>query len=152
VGAGTGQDSLFFMTHGLDVVAADLSPRMVERCRSKGVDARVMDVLNLDFSAASFDAVYAMNCLLHVPDADLPAVLERIRAVLRPGGLFYFGAYGGSGEEGTAEQDTHDPPRFFSWRTDTHVQQVVGRFFTIVDFHVAEPDGFHFQSLTAKHL
>jgi SAM-dependent methyltransferase len=34
VGAGTGQDSLFFIAHGLEVVATDLSPVMVERCRA----------------------------------------------------------------------------------------------------------------------
>ncbi|HXL89010.1 MAG TPA: class I SAM-dependent methyltransferase [Streptosporangiaceae bacterium] len=150
VGAGTGQDSLFFIAHGLEVVATDLSPVMVERCRAKGIDARAMDVLNLDFPAASFDAVYSINCLLHVPDADLPAVLERICAVLRPGGLFYFGAYGGSGEEGIAEQDTHHPPRFFSWRTDAQARQLVGQSFRIVDFHVIESGDYHFQSLTAQ--
>jgi SAM-dependent methyltransferase len=49
VGAGTGTDSLFFQEHGLDVVAADLSPAMVASCREKGIDARVMDFLHLDF-------------------------------------------------------------------------------------------------------
>jgi SAM-dependent methyltransferase len=152
VGAGTGQDSLFFKTQGCDVVATDLSPVMVAHCRDKGIDARVMDFLTLDFPAASFDAVYTMNCLLHVPSADLPEVLERIHDVLRPGGLFYFGAYGGSGREGNAEQDEHDPPRFFSWRTDTQVQEFVSSQFSILDFHTVEASGFHFQSLTAKRL
>jgi ubiquinone/menaquinone biosynthesis C-methylase UbiE len=35
VGAGTGHDSVFFRDHGLDVVATDLSPEMVARCREK---------------------------------------------------------------------------------------------------------------------
>jgi SAM-dependent methyltransferase len=72
LGAGTGQDSVFFRDQGLDVVAVDVSRQMVARCREKGIDARVMDVLHLDFAARSFDAVYALNCLLHVPNADLP--------------------------------------------------------------------------------
>jgi SAM-dependent methyltransferase len=150
VGAGTGQDSLFFKTQGCEVVATDLSPVMVTHCRDKGIDARVMDFLTLDFPAASFDAVYTMNCLLHVPSADLPEVLEQIHDVLRPGGLLFFGAYGGRGTEGIAEQDEHDPPRFFSWRTDAQVQRFVSRQFSIVDFHTVEASGFHFQSLTVK--
>lgn len=38
LGAGTGHDSLFFKEQGLDVVAIDISPRMVEHCRAKGLD------------------------------------------------------------------------------------------------------------------
>jgi SAM-dependent methyltransferase len=73
IGAGTGQDSLYFQQQGFGVVAADLSAAMVERCRAKGIEAHVMDFLHLDFPAGSFDAVFAMNCLLHVPNHDLPA-------------------------------------------------------------------------------
>ena len=47
VGAGTGQDSVFFQDQGFAVVAADLSPAMVEHCRAKGIDAHVMDFLHL---------------------------------------------------------------------------------------------------------
>jgi SAM-dependent methyltransferase len=148
IGAGTGQDSLFFQDHGLDVVATDLSPAMVSRCREKGLDARVMDFLHLDFSSESFDAVYALNCLLHVPNADLPVVLQAIRAMLRPGGLFFLGVYGGQGDEGIAEDDVHDPPRFFSLRTDEQIQQLARQSFDIVDFHTIEHDEIHFQSLT----
>src|ERR1700722_3394098 len=75
IGAGTGQESLFFAGRGLQVVATDASPAMVARCAAKGLDARVMDFAGLDFPDASFDAVHAMNCLLHVPNAELPAVL-----------------------------------------------------------------------------
>ena len=94
IGAGTGQDSSYFQQEGFAVVAADLSAAMVERCRAKGIEAHVMDFLQLDFPAGSFDAVYAMNCLLHVPNHDLPAVLAVVRSILRPGGLFFLGVYG----------------------------------------------------------
>src|SRR5690349_17975872 len=79
VGAGTGADSLFFQDNGLHVTCTDLSPAMIELCRAKGLDAYEMDFLNLDFPPASFDALYALNCLLHVPSKDLPAVLENLR-------------------------------------------------------------------------
>jgi len=152
LGAGTGQDSLFFKEHGLDVVAIDLSPRMVEHCRAKGLDARVADLLHLDLSPASFDAVYALNCLLHVPNADLGAVFESIRAVMRPSALFFLGVYGGRSHEGPLENDSHVPPRFFSLRTDDQLQGLVAPCFEIVDFHVVplKEDDFHFQSLTLR--
>ncbi|MEQ7009438.1 class I SAM-dependent methyltransferase [Actinopolymorpha sp. B17G11] len=152
IGAGTGQDSLFFAENGLDVVATDLSPAMVARCVAKGIDARVRDFLGLgeEFPPESFDAIYALNCLLHVPHADLSAVLAVIRSVLRPGGLFFLGVYGGQSEEGLARSDHHDPPRFFCFRTDEELQRESAREFEIVDFHaMAIPDG-RFQSLTLR--
>lgn len=150
IGAGPGHDGAFFASHGLQVVVTDLSPAMVGFCRQKGLDAHVTDFLHLDFPAGSFDAVYALNCLLHVPNADLPDVLAAIRAVLRPGGLLFMGVYGGDGHEGPAENDSHKPPRFFSWRTDEQIQDFVTRYFSLVDFHVIEPGQLHFQSLTMR--
>lgn len=63
VGAGPGHDSLYFQEQGLRVLCTDLSPDMVERCKAKGLDARVADFLSLGVPPASFDAVYALNCL-----------------------------------------------------------------------------------------
>ena len=150
IGAGTGQDSVFFASHGLDVVATDLSAEMVALCLDKGLDALVMDFSQLDFPAESFDAVHAMNCLLHVPNAELPAVLASIARVLRPGGLFFLGVYGGDGAtEGPADSDDHVPARFFSWRTDDQIVQFASESFDIVDFHIAQADTkYRFQSLT----
>jgi SAM-dependent methyltransferase len=150
IGAGTGHDSVYFRDRGLDVVAVDLSPAMVERCIAKGLDARVGDFLHLDFAPATFDAVYALNCLLHVPNADLPAVLTAIDAVLRPGGLFFMGLYGAveRDHEGPLPDDDHEPRRFFSLRTDEHILGYVRSTFDVLDFHTLSPGGLHFQSLT----
>ncbi|MGH2479233.1 MAG: class I SAM-dependent methyltransferase, partial [Ktedonobacteraceae bacterium] len=99
IGAGTGTDSLFFQNNGLRVICTDLSPAMVELCREKGLEAHVMDFLSLDFPSASFEALYALNCLLHVPTNTLPTVLGKLQQLLRPGGLFFLGVYGGIEEK-----------------------------------------------------
>ncbi|TYB35037.1 class I SAM-dependent methyltransferase [Micromonospora sp. AP08] len=152
IGAGTGQDSAWFQREGFGVVAADLSPAMVEHCRAKGIEAHVMDFLRLDFPASSFDAVFAMNCLLHVPNQDLPAVLAAIRAILRPGGLFFVGVYGSTeSAEGPISGDQHEPPRFFSFRTDEQLLTFAAASFDVVDFHSVDVGGGHrFQSLTLR--
>lgn len=152
IGAGTGKDSLFFQENGLRVVCTDLSPAMVALCRAKGLEACEMDFLHLDFVPASFDAIYALNCLLHVPGAALPAVLEKIRDLLRSSGLFFLGVYGGFEKEGLNEQDYHVPPRFFSFHTDEYMKQVTAPYFELVSFNtIAVPErAAHFQSMTLR--
>jgi SAM-dependent methyltransferase len=153
IGAGTGQDSAYFQAEGLAVVAADLSAAMVGHCRAKGIEAHVMDFLHLNFAAGSFDAVFAMNCLLHVPNRDLPAVLAAVRTVLRPGGLFFVGVYGGTeSAEGPMDNDEHVPPRFFSWRTNEQLLAFAASArFAVVDFHPVDAGrGTSFQSLTLR--
>ncbi len=152
IGAGTGKDALFFQESGLRVVCTDLSPAMIALCRAKGLEAYVMDFLSLDFAPASFDAIYALNCLLHVPGAALPAVLQNIRDLLRPAGLFFLGVYGGFEKEGINENDYHVPPRFFSFHTDEFMQQITAPYFDLVTFKVIAVPGkmWHFQSMTLR--
>jgi SAM-dependent methyltransferase len=149
VGCGTGQDSLYFQQEGLEVRAVDVSPAMVERTRAKGIEASVRDVLDLGFPESTFDAVYSLNTLLHVPNADLDAALRAIRTVLVPGGLFYLGVYGGEEEEGVAPEDVHVPPRFFSFRSDKQLLTHAERAFEILDFHLYDAGAdLRFQALT----
>jgi len=152
IGAGTGQDSLFFQQNGLRVVCTDLSPAMIALCRAKGLEAYEMDFLHLEFAPASFDAIYALNCLLHVPTAALPAVLRKIRDLLRPSGLFFLGVYGGFEREGVNEQDYHVPPRFFSFHTDEYMKDAIAPYFDLVSFKVVSFSGksWHFQSMTLR--
>ena len=151
IGAGTGRDGRFFANAGCKVTCIDLSPTMIQLCRDKGLEALVMDVAKLSFVDASFDAVFSFNSLLHLPKAELPAVLREIRRVLVPGGLFYFGTYGGQDHEGIYEKDDHTPRRFFSFYEDEHLQRVVGEAFTVLEFRpVVTPEDapqIHFQSL-----
>lgn len=153
VGAGHGRDSKFFQDNGLDVVCTDLSPKMVTLCREQGLTAYEMDFLSLDFPApaSSFDAVYALNCLLHVPKKDLPHVLEAIHDLLNTNGLFYLGLYGGHDREGTWPEDHYEPKRFFSYHTDEGIQQAVAPFFELLYFKPISLTGDgHFQSMILR--
>ena len=69
-----------------DVVALDLSPRMVELTRERGIDALEGDVQDLPLADGAFDAVVAAWMLYHVPDLDRG--LAEIARVMRPGGVF----------------------------------------------------------------
>ncbi len=152
IGAGPGRDSKFFQDNGLDVTCTDLSPEMVELCRAKGLNAFVMDFLSLDFPTESFDAVYGLNCLLHVPKKDLSSVIEKIRQLLKPNGLFYLGVYGKDDFEGVWPLDEYIPKRFFSFHTDEGIQEAVAPYFEIIYFKTIprENDVRHFQSMILR--
>lgn len=149
IGAGTGRDSLFFQQNGLTVTCVDLAPAMVAHCRNQGLDAHIVPFAQLDqhFTPAQFDSIYAINCLLHVPKAELPSILEKIRALLHPHGLFYWGQYGGVDEEGIWEGDHYDPQRFFARYTDEPFKALAQRYFTLETFcqipQRAHGDYFH---------
>jgi len=115
------------------------------RRKVRGSPSRdVADFLGLGVLPASFDAVYALNCLLHVPTPDLPRVLEAISEVLVPGGLFYAGTWGGVDEEGPVQDDRHPVPRFFAFRSDRAMTQALAERFDVLSFTTADDNGDHF--------
>lgn len=116
IGCGPGHDAKYFKDRGFEVTAVDATPSLIALAQAKGIDARLLDVRDLGSLSASFEAVYSMNCLLHVTNDDLPGVLRSIHDVMTDGGLFYLGTWGGDDFEGVWEGDSYEPKRFFSLR------------------------------------
>lgn len=85
VGAGLGEMAERFAYElGAHVCAVDISPRMVELAKARGIDAQIADAEQLPFPDDDFDCVYAGWVLYHVPNLQR-AVAEAAR-VLRPDG------------------------------------------------------------------
>ncbi len=89
VGAGTGLD-LEHIPSGVEVVATDLSPRMVQQLSRRAdrlnlkLEARVMDGESLTFPDEEFDHVVLHLILAVMPDPYSCA--QEVSRVLRPGG------------------------------------------------------------------
>ncbi|MGH3441150.1 MAG: class I SAM-dependent methyltransferase [Nitriliruptorales bacterium] len=93
VGAGTGAFAERLGRElGVEVVAVDVAPRMVELAQVRGVAAHVADVQDLPFADEAFDCVAALWVLHHVPDLDRG--LAEVARVLRPGGLLVAATFG----------------------------------------------------------
>jgi SAM-dependent methyltransferase len=153
IGSGPGHDSKFFQDQGLETVCIDLSPAMVALCQQKGLEAYVMDMTEISFPDSSFEAVYALNSLLHLPKVEFITCLQQINRLLKTGGLFFLGVYGGYEHEGIWERDSYEPQRFFSFFSDEHLEQEVSKVFDVLTFKqiILEPDDpIHFQSLILK--
>lgn len=138
IGAGAGKDSLYFMESGMKVTAVDLSPEMVKVCREKGIEAEQLDFYELPSWGRTFQGIYGLNCLLHVPKAELRGVLEAIHDALEPHGLFYMGVYGGKNSEGVWNGDWCEPKRFFSFYTHEALQAELVKVFDIVSFEAID--------------
>ena len=143
LGAGTGYDSLFFMENGLDVVAVDISPEMVKKCKEKSIEAYELDFFDLSSLNKKFDCVYTMNALLHVPKADLSVVLDGIDSILNPNGLFYMGIYGGQDVEGEVILNSvcglptgsiSETPLFYALHSEDYLKSVLAKHFEILDY------------------
>ena len=74
------------IARGAKVVGVDGSADMVAAAQKRGVDARVTDAFDLDFTS-EFDAVFS-NAALHWMKRDPDAVIAGVRHALKPGGRF----------------------------------------------------------------
>lgn len=97
-GCGSGRDSLALLAAGYDVTAVDLSPAMCSAAAAlTGLPVRNESFSDLD-GVGLYDGIWASASLLHVPSADLPAVLHRAATALKPTGTLYCSFKYGTGE------------------------------------------------------
>ena len=93
VGCGFGRPGVRLAENtGCDVVGITISQAQVAEANRHAQEHglgqhavfQYMDAMNMSFEADSFDAVWAFECLFHMPDRT--EVLRQIARVLRPGG------------------------------------------------------------------
>lgn len=84
VGCGAGEMSQRIHELGCEVVGLDISERMAELTRARGIEVVLGDVQSLPFESGEFDCVVAGWVFYHVADRD--RALSECARVLRPGG------------------------------------------------------------------
>ena len=97
-GCGSGRDSRYFLQQGFAVTALDASWPLVLHART----LTGLPVLHCRFdefvAEQPLDAIWACASLLHVPLAELPAVMAHLTAQLTARGIFYCSFKYGSGQ------------------------------------------------------
>jgi SAM-dependent methyltransferase len=116
LGCGAGDHALYFTKQGLSVTCVDIADEMVRLCRNKGLDAQVMDIEDLNLPKESYDGIWSVTSLLHIPKRKLPGVAATLYDLLVPSGILFVCVKEGGGERWIEE---HGSRRFFAyWRAD----------------------------------
>jgi len=93
VGVGSGIFALELMKRDVDITGIDVSEKMLDIARSKGVrNVAVGDAVSLDFPDGSFDLVISITALEFIKDPE-KAISEMVR-VCRKGGRVVVGTLG----------------------------------------------------------
>lgn len=133
VGAGPGNDSMYFKVAGLSPVCVDITPGMIEECKRKGLEAYVMDFYHFSFPDESFVGSWSSFSLLHVPKSELESVIKEINRVLVKNGVFYISLFEGEGE-GLRKEDIKKfgTERYFAYYKQDELEKVLSPYFDIV--------------------
>lgn len=88
VGCGNGQESKALVEKGYNVVGVDLEPSMVEVAIENGVDAEVLNMLNINEIRGDYDLIYTVgNTLSHLNDmGEIIKFLEKAYRKLKKDG------------------------------------------------------------------
>jgi trans-aconitate methyltransferase len=93
LGCGDGRLTLELVEKGASVVGIDASASMIESAKEKGLDAQVLDALEMSFEG-EFDSVFTNATLHWIPNH--PLLAAKVFAAVKPGGQFV-GEFGGHG-------------------------------------------------------
>jgi ubiquinone/menaquinone biosynthesis C-methylase UbiE len=93
-GAGTGQFTVEVAPACAQVIAVDVSPLMLHELEAKATDLRLSNIevaragfLTYEHVGSPADFVYSRYALHHLPDFWKALALDRLRRMLRPGGV-----------------------------------------------------------------
>ena len=132
-GCGSGRDTKVFLDRGFQVHAFDAAP-ILARLASEYLNHKV-EVLRfqeLSFNK-EFDGIWACASLLHVPNTELPDVLQQMFRALKLGGILY-----ASFKYGTRETEING--RHFTDMDKAGLTLLVGKVkgFSIIETWVSE--------------
>ena len=149
IGSGPGFDAAVLEHRGFSVRRTDATAAFVEMLRAQGHQAHLLDVRTDDIGGR-YDVVFAQAVLLHIDRAELPRVLARLSAAVRPGGLLAFSLKEGDGEAWSSHK-VELPRHFVFWREEPLRAVLVGAGWepAVVE-HVATPGGPWLVSLSRR--
>ncbi len=117
-GCGSGRDSRYFLQKGYRVEACDGSEEMVKTAtQNAGIPVKQMLFSELD-EQEQYDGIFACASILHVPSAELPDIIGKMKKAVKKGGVLYV-----SFKHGTFEGVRNG--RYFTDQTEESLKQIL---------------------------
>ncbi len=145
LGSGGARGPTQMMAEAGSLVGVDISIEQVRAARRRCPGATFIhaDMTQIGFDPESFDAVVSVYALNHVPRSDLPGLLQRCAAWLRPGG-YLLASFGCNGSEGI-QDDWLGVPMVFSSYTPIETADLIRRAGLSIEREevvaIVEPEG-----------
>jgi SAM-dependent methyltransferase len=100
-GCGPGRDLAHFRSLGHEAVGLEGCAAFAAMARRfSGCEVLQQDFVALSLPVGRFDGVFANASLFHVPGAEVPRVLRKLRTTLKPGGVLFSSNPRGDNREG----------------------------------------------------
>jgi 2-polyprenyl-3-methyl-5-hydroxy-6-metoxy-1,4-benzoquinol methylase len=97
IGSGPGRDADVLESLGIAVRRTDAAQAFIDLMAERGKHAELLNVVT-DELGGPYDGLLAMGVLIHVDRDQTDAVLRKVHAALRPGGVFLAAMREGEGE------------------------------------------------------
>jgi|SRR3989344_2746399 len=137
LGCGAGDHSDYFVKQGLNVICIDISKEMIKLCNKKGLNASVMDIEDLKFTPESFDGIWAVTSLLHIPKTKIHLVIDKLYQILKKNGILYVCVKEGEGER-LIQDMVLNSQRFFSFWRKEELLKMFDKNFHLVEYREAK--------------
>jgi len=132
MGCGFGEHSLYFQEKGFEVTAIDLSRTMVDKAKSIGVNAIIMDMEHMDLPQNMFDGIWAVTSLLHIPKDKVDKIFSDMHSLLKKDGILYVCVKEGIGEKIIKESET-GAERFYSLWKEKELVEKAEKYFSLLE-------------------
>ncbi len=132
IGSGPGNHAVYFQTQGLDVLCGDISQAMVERCKEKGLNARILDIQALPFQGPTFDGIWAYAVILHLPRTDVSQIIAQLALLLKPNGVLGLAVKEGQGEGMEHHTSYPNTERWFTYFQEEEMVTLCQPYFEVI--------------------
>lgn len=141
LGCGSGRDSLWFLGNGYYYVGVDISKAMIKLASAKNPKALFLNqsFYDLNFPPQSFDGFWSACSLLHIPKTKIKLILQKIKALLKPGGVGFIAIKAGVGEKMVEWQQSGQKRHFVYYLQDEFAEILRGAGFKILEMSKRPP-------------
>lgn len=140
IGCGVAREALLFTTNNFEYTGVDISEGMLKVARKLAPEGtfKQMDFYALDFPDESFDGFWASASFLHVPKAEMLAVLKEVRRVTKPSGIGFIALKKGGGEGFVKDERYGGMSRYFSFFDLGEYKKMLAAEFEIIEAYEYE--------------